>query len=245
MTSTNKIPTRHRQPSATPLLPPNAAEWRRRVRALTETLRTAHPGQGAMKTRTEAPGLPTVTCLCVDGVITTLAEREGAIHGEWTVSDYYPPGGIPNSELPMRVSADNPRVMECPRDATAAITCYEYCVTTPDGAPDGRHYPSHNVNSPPQARLWFGMDVNPEDGKHRIIALSELGETFRDGVRRQYGAEPPPDATMPQINDSLFAQGVNPLAVVADILENAIHRPITGLWHPDTVKLLLNGQEIA
>ena len=50
---------------------------------------------------------------------------------------------------------------------------------------------------------------------------------------------------MPQINDSLFSQGANPLTVMADILETAIGRPIPGLWHPHTAKLLLAEQDVA
>ena len=177
MTTISESTSQERQSVEANLLPPDAAEWRRRVQALTDAMRTARPGRGAMKAIAEQANLPDLTCLCIEGVITTLAEREGAFTGEWTVSDYYAPGRTSNFELPMNVSADNRRLMDSARGAEAAITCYGYCVTTPAGTPDGPALPQ------PQRQL-------PSSGQAVVRHGRESGRreapghcTLRDGRR--------------------------------------------------------------
>ena len=195
-------------------LPKNVDEWTKRVQLLAEELRHTLPCRNAMHSQAEySDPVQTRVGYCIDGVITLLAENHHAIKGEWLVSDYITTFEETNM-LPVTVSQDR-RLLNQPQPG-ARITQYQYFVQRhQDEKPEPR-YPSHTVNSPAEARLWVGMDINPWDGAHRDISLTDLGDDFANSVKAQYGFHLPDPATVTKISDLVFDAGANPLSFAAD-----------------------------
>ena len=218
-------------------LPHNIEEWTRRINLLTNELRNAMPCKSAMRSEAEPPELQQMQIShCIDGVITSLAEKQHVIKGEWLVSDYLTePGKNGTNVPPVTVSHDRCRLNPPEAGTKLVITQYEYFVKREphdDDEKTSHRYPSHTVNAPPEARLWLGMDINPWNGDHHKIALKDLGTEFERTINTQYDVELPDAATITKISDLIFDAGANPLTLAADCLEAALKTRVTGLWHP-------------
>ena len=216
-------------------LPHDVAEWTRRVNLFTNELRNTMPCKSAMRSEAKYTKLNQVhTSHCIDGVMTSLAEKQRVIKGEWIVSDYLTePAKNGTDTLPATVSLDRSHTNPPETGTKITITQYEYFVTRgPDDQKASHRYPSHTVNAPPEARLWLGMDINPWNGAHVQIELKDLGTALAQTIEAKYNVELPDAATITKISDLIFDAGANPLTLAADCLEAAVKTRVTGLWHP-------------
>ena len=154
-------------------LPNNIDEWTKRIHLLAEQLRRTLPCKNAMRSEAEYSNpVKKRVGYCIDGVITLLAENQRAITGEWLVSDYLTTvEPNQNNMLPVTVSQDQ-CLLDQPQPG-AKITQYQYFVKRHQDENPEHRYPSHTVNSPAEARLWVGMDINPWNGAHRDISLTD------------------------------------------------------------------------
>ena len=117
-------------------------------------------------------------------------------------------------------------------------TSFEYFMVRdlPDGLGWAEDQPA-GAAAPPEARLWFGMDVDPKTGQPKFVDLFDFGMGFAQEINRKYGIALPGANTTPNINDGTIKSGVNPLAVFplsvfADAIEAGRESPHNSLWHP-------------
>ena len=220
------------------LLPPDTVEWKCRIGLLTRQLTAAKPCRNAMRIETRHPDGSVELRHCIEGVITMTAEDNGAIQGQWVVSDYCAdPAGFAPDMLPVPVTGNGARLGEPDASQECDATQFEYYVQR-DAAHTEEHHRRHNPFSPAQARLWFGIDANPDDGKLRDIDLTKLSRRFRQSTTERWNIEIPDSGSMPEINNFLFDQGVNPLHFAAHLLAESTDIPVPGLWHPHIILMI-------
>ena len=220
------------------MLPPNTVEWRRRIGRLVDQLKAHRPCHNAMRTETRRTDKSVEIRHCIEGVITATAEEDGAIEGEWVISDYCPdPAEFAPQMLPRPVTNGGTRLGPPDDDARCEVTEYEYYVQR-DAARTEEKHRRHNPFSPAQARLWFGLDTEPNDGSSSPINLSRLSQPLRRSIDETRRPEIPDFATFPELNGLLFEQSINPLHFAAHMLKQSTTIPVTGLWHPHIMLMM-------
>ena len=223
-------------------LPPTVAEWHRRLELLVNELRQASPYRGALHSV-----IGDTEFHCIDGVITKVVHDSGNLSGEWTDLAYLdlPPRCDDleqTEEIVLQDLFDSGLGQPMPgqTEAVAALaldggeaTSFEYSMVR--DLPDGLGWTEDRLAgaaAPPEARLWFGMDVDPHTGQPKFVDLFDFGMGFAQEINRKYGIALPGANTTPNINDDTIKRGVNPLSVFADAIEAGRESPHNSLWHP-------------
>ena len=239
MLTTTQTPQQRRQTTLIRerrYLPPSLNTWRKRVQLLSDNLRKTTPCRDAMRTR--ATGRSTWNGYCIDGAITLTAERHGIVRGQWVVSDY---SAHPETEeMPMApriISPDGTRLMTATPGTFSSVTKYEYHIPRHHADSD-RPYPSQTPNAPAEARLWLGLDATTPTGAHPEFLCNNLPAEALIHAQETYGVRFPDAASLPRLNDIIYAQGINPLPVIADLLEKSTANAVHGLWHPSILAII-------
>lgn len=211
-------------------LPPSLSAWRQRIRLLSDNLRKTTPCRDAM--RTTAAGSSTWNGYCIDGAITVTAERQGIIHGQWVMSDYSAHPDTENPPMtPHLLSPDGRTLLPAPSGTFSSVTRYEYFMPRHRADPE-RPFPSQSPNAPAEARLWLGLDLETPSGAHRDFICNALPPEAVRHVQENYDIQLPDAAQLPRLNNIIYDQNINPLRVIADLLERSLKTPMPGLWHP-------------
>ena len=227
-------------------LPGSKSEWLRRVSLLVDELRTLEPLSGALHASVGGQDY-----YCIDGVMVKVAHENGVLAGDWTDAGYHVVHPSETDELDVdtvrrelaengvgTMTAAQPTGVEKLLQNGGEAVSFDY--TTARDLPEGLQYEEEQLDgptAPPEARLWFGMDVEPFTGKPKVIDLLDLGRQFAYQVNDRYGIALPGAETTAGMNDKVGTAEVNPLHLFADVLEAGSANPFNSLWHPHTISL--------
>ena len=227
-------------------LPSSKNEWLRRISLLVDELRTLEPLSGALHASVGGKDY-----YCIDGAIVKVAHENDALAGEWSDAGYYVITPEETGELDMSsvrqelaesgvgtITAIPPTGVERLLHDGGEAVSFDYA--TSRDLPEGLQYEEDQLDgpaAPPEARLWFGMDVEPFTGQPKIVDLLDLGRQFAYQVNDRYGIALPGASTTVGMNDKVGTTEVNPLRLFADALEAGSANPFNSLWHPYTISL--------
>ena len=223
-------------------LPPTVAEWHRRLELLVTELRQAQPWSGSLNTV-----IGETEHWCIDGVITKVAHEQGVLPGEWidvAFAEFPSRAECPEqTEETVRQDLDDNGLGKPVPGFTTAVAAlaeaggeanrFDYSVAR--DLPEGIEWPEDQLDgatAPPEARLWFGMDVEPNTGKPRMFDMFDLGMQFAREVNGKYGIALPGANNSANLNDRIVREGANPLALFADAVAAGMEYPYISLWHP-------------
>ena len=240
-------------------LPPTPAEWRRRVEALIAELRRGNPCGGALHVSAGDMEYYCVEGIVIKAAVADDAPIVSEWDNVWEVdTDSAVDAAMADgADGAAPVAADPDKVVDA---AMAALhdgsAAFLRAVSRPEVAsalaehepiaawdcsyrPDDENDPINpylgwgGYNVSPEARLWFGLGVEPEGGSDwfwvaplTIHAAPKMSDWH--GGHWQTSSH-----SLGGLNDDLMLRGFNPLIVFADLLEIGLADPKSAnFWHP-------------
>ena len=227
-------------------LPPDCAEWRRRVGILIAELRAAEPCGGVL-----AMQLGERTLYCPEGTVirTALDNMEaglipGVLEPRYDVTDQDYEQGITLEEVgdgifPGFLHHAGERLADhmAQRHRISVIDYSDFTQDDEAGAESTMADPYRKwgmTGLSPEASLWFGFDVGPA-GPLTKAWSTDLAPALNIALSRKHNCRVPGYGTLAAFCDELYRDGANPLAALADILEHCLQPGRAwdaDIWHP-------------
>ena len=228
-------------------LPPTRAEWRRRVEELIAGLRSSNPCGCVLSVEvgSQEDYSEEREYFCAEGVIIRTADADqaplsGEWHGIWGMDNYPEACTVDEALAELRVGggallrADNrPAVANALAEQEPIMVIGHTYEADLEADPPDPYLDWHGYNVSPEARLWFGLSMEPAPESHDPCWEKPLTGDAVLEMNNRHSHWQTFSHSLNGLNDDLMELGFNPLTVFADLLELGLADPKSAnFWHP-------------